>query len=93
MKKVMITYDAGRLSKLIREVFGQKFNVPYMIMEEDRKITKSISSQAMDPQAKADFQKLGENMPDVRDHFDAILDDLCFNGHLEEGDYLIEFDD
>lgn len=91
----MIKYNACRLSNLIEETYGHEFNVPYMIMMDQRLIKTYVDNVAVEDRSLIeDFVKRGcDSCNNAEELFQDLLDDLCHKGLLEEGEYLIKFDD
>jgi len=89
----MIEYDACDLSRLIERVYKKEFNVPYLIMQDQRKITMTVDDEDVDPALVELFREAGDEVEDIEAVFQQLLNDLCNKGHLEPGEYLIRFDD
>jgi len=88
-----IKYNACDLDRLIQANYGKKFEVPYFM--EGQRYMEVFGIGPED-----DLQETIEAWQDLnRDHMgkledlEALMCDLCSKGLLEEGDYLLEFDD
>jgi hypothetical protein len=56
-------------------------------------IETTIYSESIDPEKIKEFQEKGYNIGKLSQFLDELLNDLCFQGKLEAGDYIIKFDD
>lgn len=102
MKKL----NACDLSDMIEQEFGFQFNIPHLVMEDQKLIEVSISSEKIDDQRlnelKAYMDHMEKSLPwslytgpqiYLSWEMEALLDHLCFLKKLEEGEYLVAFDD
>lgn len=90
----MIKYDACELSDLIERVYGVEFNVPYLIMMEQKLIERTVHRELYEGQEDLVKEfKQGLEPDSWEQTFEALLNDLCIKKKLKKGNYLIEFDD
>jgi hypothetical protein len=94
-KKSVIQVDACEISHLIEEEYGfEEFNIPYAIMEGRNMIEVGIISQQIDPNLILEFNEKGYSVAcGMTNMMESLLNDLCFQGKLEAGNYILEFDD
>lgn len=101
-KEEFVRMDACDLSDLIEQTYGREYNVAYSYMQDQRKVTMyGIGKSDAEGSARVSYWAATgqETMPtdapntSYPDIIEYIMDDLCSKGLLEEGDYLLEFDD
>jgi hypothetical protein len=85
-------YDAKKLSKLLEEAYGYKFDVYAEIPQNQRKIIINVSPISPNEKPLARSWCKGEIEPD-REILQVLMNDLCTNGELKAGKYLLKFDD
>lgn len=86
--------DACELDDLIKKHYGRKWGIP-SYMEGQRKMTANVD-KGLDEDMKILIQAFKDKkIPKWEEinTFESLLCGLCDQGELEEGEYLICFDD
>jgi hypothetical protein len=91
--KTVISVDHTNLEELIADVYGTEYEI--MPMEEvgssqyAATYTKNVKKGSLNDDEKVIIQKLVDDSP-IKYSLDTIMKDLCNNGHLAEGEYIID---
>jgi len=94
----MRKYNACDLSRILKINYGRDFNVPYLIMQDKRKIERTIEPLYEGQQELIDDWKAGKIPINYEETFQALLNGLCLDKHqqrgqFKQGDYLFCFED
>lgn len=91
----MIRYNACDLSRLIKKTYKREFSVPSMIMEDQKRVEASANKDCVEDKTLINNFFEGQRIEYrvVHQLFEDLMNDLCDRGLLEEGEYLLCFDD
>lgn len=89
----MKKYDACDLSDLLKKEYRKEFNVPYLIMQDQRRVEMTVHNQQADQSLLDEFKQKGDEIGNIDETFESLVNDLCFRGKIDEGEYLLCFDD
>tara|TARA_Y100000034_G_scaffold81854_2_gene98134 strand:+ start:997 stop:1242 length:246 start_codon:yes stop_codon:yes gene_type:complete len=78
------------LDELIEQTYGKEIGVPYLM--EERLVQVDVSP-IEDEDGLVTLFLNGPEEEQTRLMVEALLNDLCFKGLLQEGEHLLSFDD